>query len=55
MTDSAAGLTLHGEFVDLRSLRVEDAALTFAWRQGERAMLLNKGADTVEQQSRWIT
>jgi len=54
MSDSAAGLTLHGEFVDLRPLRVEDAALTFGWRQGERAMLLNKGADTVEQQARWI-
>ena len=54
MTDSDTGLSLHGEFVDLRALRVDDAALTFGWRQGERAMLLNKGADTALQQARWI-
>jgi diamine N-acetyltransferase len=47
-------VTLEGEFVNLRPLVIEDAATTFAWRQGERAKLLNKGADSVEQQSRWI-
>jgi diamine N-acetyltransferase len=46
---------LNGEFIDLRPLAVEDAELTFAWRQGVRAMLLNKGADTVEQQANWIS
>jgi RimJ/RimL family protein N-acetyltransferase len=46
--------TLTGEFVDLRPLTVDDAALTFHWRQGARAILLNQGAQTVEQQARWI-
>ncbi len=44
----------HGEFVDLRPLTVEDAALTLRWRQSDRAVNLNRGADTVEQQARWI-
>lgn len=46
--------TLHGEFVDLIPLTPEHAALTFAWRQGERAANLNRGAATVEQQAAWI-
>lgn len=46
--------TLRGEFVDLRPLRIDDAALTFTWRQSARAALLNKGASTVEQQAQWI-
>jgi diamine N-acetyltransferase len=45
---------LHGEFLDLRPLLVEDADLTFTWRQSARAMLLNKGAKTVEEQAKWI-
>ena len=45
---------LRGEFVALRPLAVDDAAITFAWRQSQRAKLLNKGAETVEQQARWI-
>ncbi len=47
-------ITLHGEFVDLIPLTPEHAALTFAWRQGERAANLNRGAATVEQQAAWI-
>lgn len=46
--------SLRGEFVDLRPLAVEDAELTFKWRQGARAVLLNKGAESIEQQERWI-
>lgn len=46
--------TLTGEFVNLRPLRVEDAALTLRWRRAERARLLNRGAETVEQQACWI-
>lgn len=46
--------TLAGQFVNLRPLTVADAELTFAWRQGARAVLLNQGAQTVEQQARWI-
>lgn len=46
--------TLAGQFVNLRPLTVADAELTFAWRQGARAILLNQGAQTSEQQARWI-
>lgn len=47
-------MTLEGEFVTLRPLRVEDAELTLRWRQSARAGLLNEGAQTVEQQAAWI-
>lgn len=50
MTDT----TLSGEFVTLRPLRVEDAELTLAWRRADRAALLNRGAQSVEQQREWI-
>jgi diamine N-acetyltransferase len=46
--------TLTGEFVTLRPLREADAALTLAWRQADRAALLNRGADTIEEQAAWI-
>jgi diamine N-acetyltransferase len=46
---------LVGEFVRLRPLRAEDAAITHAWRLGERARLLNGAATSVEDQARWIT
>lgn len=46
--------TLRGRFVDLRPLRVEDAQVTFDWRQSARASLLNKGAATVGDQAEWI-
>lgn len=45
---------LPGEFVNLRPLQVEDAALTFDWRRAQRARFLNAGASTVEQQAQWI-
>ncbi len=47
-------VVLSGEFVNLRPLKVEDAEVTFAWRMSERAKLLNKGAQTLEQQRNWI-
>jgi diamine N-acetyltransferase len=45
---------LSGEFVTLRPLRVEDAALTHQWRLGDRARHLNGAATSVEAQARWI-
>jgi RimJ/RimL family protein N-acetyltransferase len=45
---------LVGEFVVLRQLVVEDAALTHAWRQSDRARLLNGAAASLEDQKRWI-
>jgi diamine N-acetyltransferase len=46
--------TLRGEFVTLRPLREDDAALTLGWRMGDRAGLLNRGAETVTAQAGWI-
>lgn len=43
-----------GEFVDLRPLTPDDAALTLLWRQGQRATNLNRGAQTVEEQAKWL-
>jgi RimJ/RimL family protein N-acetyltransferase len=54
MVASDSKPTLEGRYVNLRPLQVEDAELTFGWRQGARAILLNRGAQTVEQQARWI-
>lgn len=48
-------LTLTGEFVDLRPLTLDDAAMTFGWRQSERAANLNRGAQTLEQQVAWLS
>jgi len=45
---------LKGEFVTLRPLSPDDAECTFAWRQSKRASQLNEGAQTVEQQRKWI-
>jgi RimJ/RimL family protein N-acetyltransferase len=47
-------VTLKGEFVDLRPLEPDDAALTLRWRQSQRAANLNRGAQTVAQQAAWL-
>ena len=47
-------VTLRGEFVDLRPLASDDAALTLRWRLSHRAANLNRGAQSVEQQAAWI-
>lgn len=47
-------LTLHGEFVDLRPLTTDDAALTLRWRQCARAINLSQGARTVAEQVAWL-
>ncbi len=47
-------MDLRGQFVVLRSLRVEDAGLTLGWRMSSRAALLNSGAQTVAEQAEWI-
>ncbi|HWF00379.1 MAG TPA: GNAT family N-acetyltransferase [Caulobacteraceae bacterium] len=45
---------LVGQFVTLRPLAPSDAAVTHAWRLGDRARHLNGGAASVEDQARWI-
>ncbi len=43
-----------GKFVILRPIQETDADITLKWRLGDRANLLNRGAETVEEQRRWI-
>lgn len=45
---------IEGQFVRLRPLQVEDAERTLAWRLSPRAALLNRGAQTVDEQRAWI-
>lgn len=45
---------LPGEFINLRPLIPADAELTLRWRLSDRAINLNKGAETVEAQRQWI-
>jgi RimJ/RimL family protein N-acetyltransferase len=45
---------IHGQYVTLRLLRVEDAERTFRWRQADRASLINRGAKNVQEQEAWI-
>jgi RimJ/RimL family protein N-acetyltransferase len=45
---------LRGEFVSLRPLHEADAGMTLAWRSGDRAGLLNRGAETEADQQAWI-
>jgi len=47
-------IVLKGKFVDLRPLTVADAQMTFGWRQSDRARYLNRGADSLNAQKRWI-
>jgi RimJ/RimL family protein N-acetyltransferase len=51
---NTAPAALRGEFVSLRPLRPDDAEITLAWRHGDRAGLLNRGAATVAGQAAWI-
>ncbi|WP_372784524.1 GNAT family N-acetyltransferase [Phenylobacterium sp.] len=46
--------SLEGEFVRLRPLTVDDAAITHRWRHDARALHLNRSAATVADQARWI-
>ena len=50
----ASRTTIHGQFVNLRPLSVDDAARTLVWRSSPRAFLLNRGAQTLEEQHQWI-
>ena len=57
MTASAVEIarSLHeGSFARLRPLVPEDSELTLRWRLSERAVQLNRGSTSVEQQRLWI-
>lgn len=45
---------LIGDFVSLRNLHDDDAALTLGWRSSERASMLNAGANNLDEQLEWI-
>lgn len=47
-------IEIKGEFVNLRPLTENDAGITYAWRNAQRARLLNMGASSIEQQAEWI-
>jgi len=47
-------MELKGKFTILRPLTIYDAQITLQWRLSDRARLLNRGAQTVEQQKNWI-
>ncbi|HEY2356110.1 MAG TPA: GNAT family protein [Phenylobacterium sp.] len=49
-----AAPTLAGEFIRLRGLTVDDAAVTHQWRLSARARHLNGAAASPEEQARWI-
>jgi len=51
MIASKSTATLKGSCVTLRSLQGDDAEHTFGRRQGARAILLNAGAQSIEQQA----
>lgn len=48
-------VTIEGEFVTLRPLTTDDAAITLRWRQNGRAVHLNGGATNLEDQARWVS
>jgi diamine N-acetyltransferase len=43
-----------GKFTQLRPLQADDAAITLRWRLGRAATLLNRGAQSLEEQETWI-
>lgn len=47
-------MELRGKYVYLRPIEPDDAEITQKWRTSGRAFLLNKGAQTVEEQRTWI-
>lgn len=47
-------MVLKGTLATLRPITLDDAEITFNWRQSDRAKMLQRGAQTVEQQSAWI-
>jgi len=51
---SAARTTHKGKFVQMRPMQLEDASITLAWRLGKRAAKLRDGAETTEDQAKWI-
>jgi len=47
-------MILKGKLATLRPITEEDANITLAWRQSDRAKLLQRGAKTIDEQKAWI-
>lgn len=45
---------LIGNWINLRPIETSDASITLRWRSLERASLLNAGANTLDEQIKWI-
>jgi RimJ/RimL family protein N-acetyltransferase len=46
--------TLTGKYVRLRPMTADDAEMCLRWRQSPRAVLLQRGAQTIEEQREWF-
>jgi RimJ/RimL family protein N-acetyltransferase len=47
-------MILKGRLATLRPITEDDAEITLAWRQSDRAKLLQRGAKTIDEQKAWI-
>lgn len=47
-------MILKGDIATLRPITIDDAELTFTWRNSARAKFLQRGATTVDEQRAWI-
>ena len=47
-------MILKGRLATLRPITEDDAKITLAWRQSDRAKLLQRGAQTIDEQRAWI-
>ena len=48
-------MILKGDIATLRPITIDDAELTFKWRNSARARFLQRGAATIDEQRAWIT
>jgi RimJ/RimL family protein N-acetyltransferase len=47
-------MIFNGKVATLRAITTDDAEITFKWRHSNRAKLLQRGAQTVNEQKSWI-
>jgi RimJ/RimL family protein N-acetyltransferase len=55
MNINVNSMILNGNFAKLRPIEISDAQKTLKWRLSERAKFMQDGAQTLEQQEKWIT
>lgn len=47
-------MVLTGKITTLRPITIDDAEITLKWRLSNRAKMLQRGAQTIEEQASWI-